>query len=401
VSRFIKKYRITLTALILFIIACLAIEYVTRDIRAFYILKWRMTSGSSKKPRITISPILKAEVEKLTYSDQFVRPNDISKIVLITYKQGFSDQFATKRIQEAAMNNGWEAIVVGNIITEDAKSSNKQIIQLLKPDFVIAMHDVMVVEGTPHYLILHFPDSWFENTNLNNPNYPNILSYSGFLLSFGDERFINQLDHYFASHNKPFHHEQFYFSVSKEDSEFRELDMKRLFFCGTRWDSRRGGTEYKKLFNLLDQAGYFDPYGPKKSWTDIPSYKGPIAFDHKEFLSAIRKSGVGLIFHNKEHYLQNIPSTRIFELSAASAMIISEDMKFIKDNFGDNILYIDPSKSAQEIFVAIDKNMKWIIANPELAREKAKKANAIFQEKFTLEKLLLNVEKMHLKLQAR
>jgi hypothetical protein len=82
-------------------------------------------------------------------------------------------------------------------------------------------------------------------------------------------------------------------------------------------------------------------------------------------------------------------------------MIISEDMKFIKDNFGDNILYIDPSKSAQEIFVAIDKNMKWIIANPELAREKAKKANAIFQEKFTLEKLLLNVEKMHLKLQAR
>nr|MBA2629379.1 hypothetical protein [Rickettsiaceae bacterium] len=101
-SRFIKKYKIALTALILFIIACLAIEYVTRDIRAFYILKWRMTSGSSKKPRIVISPKLKTEVEKLTYSDQFTRSNDISKIVLITYKQGFSDQFSAKRIQEAA-----------------------------------------------------------------------------------------------------------------------------------------------------------------------------------------------------------------------------------------------------------------------------------------------------------
>ena len=73
---------------------------------------------------------------------------------------------------------------------------------------------------------------------------------------------------------------------------------------------RRGGAEYKKLFNLLDQAGYFDAYGPKKSWTDMPSYKGPI---HKEFSSTIHKSGVGLIFHNKEHYLQNIPSTRIFD----------------------------------------------------------------------------------------
>jgi len=241
VSKFIEKYKIVLTALILFIIACLAIEYATRtprDIRAFYILKWRMTSGSSKKPGIAISPKLKTEVKKLTYSEQFARPDDISKIVLITYKQGFSDQFAAKRIQEAAMNNGWEAIVVGNTITKDAKSSNERIIQLLKPDFVIAMHDVMVVEGAPqgtNYLILHFPDSWFENTSLSNPNYPNILSYSGFLLSFGDERFINQLDQYFASHNKPFHHEQFYFSVSKEDSEFRELDMKRLFFCGTRW----------------------------------------------------------------------------------------------------------------------------------------------------------------------
>ncbi len=360
-----------------------------------------MTSGSSKKPRIAISSKLKTEVEKLTYFDQFVRPNDISKIVLITYKQGFSDQFSAKRIQEAAINNGWEAIVVGNITTEDAKSTNERIIHLLKPDFVIAMHDVMVVEGTPHYLILHFPDNWFENTSLSNPNYPNILSYSGFLLSFGDDRFIGQLDQYFAAHNKPFHHEQFYFSVSKEDAEFRELDMKRLFFCGTRWDSRRGGMEYKKLFNLLDQTGYFDVYGPKKSWTDLPSYKGPIAFDHKEFLNAIRKSGVGLIFHNKEHYLQNIQSTRVFELSAASAMIISEDMKFIKDNFGDNILYIDPSKSAEEIFAAIDNNMKWIIANPELAKRKAEKANKIFRENFTIEKLLQNVEKMHRRLQEK
>ena len=45
--------------------------------------------------------------------------------------------------------------------------------------------------------------------------------------------------------------------------------------------------------------------------------------------------------------------------------------------------------------------MKWIKAYPEKAREMARNANKILQEKFALENILLNIEKMHNRIKAQ
>ena len=124
-------------------------------------------------------------------------------------------------------------------------------------------------------------------------------------------------------------------------------------------------------------------------------------FDDSIYFEAVRNSGIVLVVHSKEHYNSNFPTGRIFEAVASSAIVVSDDMKFVKDHFGDNILYYDPSASPEEIFLQIDNHMKWIKANPEKAREMARNANKILQEKFALENILLNIEKMHNRIKAQ
>lgn len=381
------------------LIAVIAIGFWVKDYNTHKNIKLFLKNGKQNELEIIISDKLKKELNNPAYSsgDSFVKPDDISKIIVIyADKHGFNDKFAALKIQIAAQNLGWESVIVRGTKNERAFDAYAKVINYLKPDFTINLHDLIAIDSVPNYLILHFPDEWLANTKSDNLGmYKDILNYDGFLLSFGDDRFVKPLQDYFAENNKDFIYDYFYFSVPGNDVKFHELDYKRLFFCGTRWDKRRG-EDYEGFYNLLDKAGYFDVCGPRGGWKKYPnSYVGVLPLDHNILADKMRKSGVGLVLHSEGHYDQNIPSTRIFELSAASMMIISEDMKFIKDNFGDNVLYIDPSLPPEELFLEIDKHMKWIKANPEKAREMAANSNKIFQEKFILENLLLKVEKMH------
>lgn len=366
--------------------------FATNDYISYRQVKKYLDTNLQDQVKVTVSPRLQKAIKELRYPHRFKKPEDISKIIIINLAGGLGDYFASLRIQKAAENLGWESVIIA--WANQSVDINKRIIDFIQPEFVISQYPVGVVKDIPNYLIVHsepvVPKDFFSSNN----------SYDGFLLSSGDANFVKEISAEFNDHGKPFTYEYFYFSIPENYSQFRELDYSKLYYSGDRWDKLRGGEKFTSFFNLLDQTGYFNVYGPEKIWNKYVSYKGFLPYDDEIFLEAIRSSGIALVIHSNSHFANNLPSAKIFEALASSAMIISDKLKFVQDNFGDNVLYIDPSLPAEELFKQVDGHVKWIHEHPKEAAEKAKNANRIFREKFLLERILQNVEKMHNKIHS-
>ena len=101
------------------------------------------------------------------------------------------------------------------------------------------------------------------------------------------------------------------------------------------------------------------------------------------------------MLHSESHHKYKIPSGRIFEAVAASAVVITDRNPFVMEHFGDSLLYIDQTLSGDEMFNQIDAHVMWIQNHPEEALEMAKRAHQIFEEKFLLEQQLLQFDEFH------
>lgn len=161
-----------------------------------------------------------------------------------------------------------------------------------------------------------------------------------------------------------------------------------LMYCGDKYfeNIRSELDKYKVLWKALDKTGYFFVYGTKHAWENLTSYQGRLPADGKSFVDAINQHGIYLVLHDKKHLKEGVPSGRIFEGAAASAVIISDKHPFVKREFKDSVLYIDETRD--DLFEQIESHMNWIKENPEKAKSKAVKAHSIFLEKFTLEEQL-------------
>src|SRR5207244_4168803 len=153
-----------------------------------------------------------------------------------------------------------------------------------------------------------------------------------------------------------------------------------------------------------DQEGYLDVYGNYRQWHFVPnSWRGFIPYDGESFFKRMKESGVALLFHSLWHLKWGIPTSRIFEALAAGCVIISDKNPFIVRELGDNVLYIDVDHTSErigeEMFRQIHAHMTWILNHSKEAEEKARRAHAIFLEKFTLEKQMGDLIKMHEELQ--
>ena len=104
---------------------------------------------------------------------------------------------------------------------------------------------------------------------------------------------------------------------------------------------------------------------------------------------------MSLLLHHREHLAGGSPTNRIFEAAAANNVIISDAHPFIKQHFGDNVLYIDIDQNAESMFKQVDAHMQWILANPLQAQQKAANCNAIYKQKFILEKQLADLLDLH------
>jgi spore maturation protein CgeB len=146
---------------------------------------------------------------------------------------------------------------------------------------------------------------------------------------------------------------------------------------------------------MLDQLPYFKVWGRKDYFGSLKSYQGIFPEEHKYAIGHVQNDGMILVLHSAEHILSSVPSGRIFEAAAASAVIISDRHPFVVREFGDSVLYIDQNASVEEMYKQIVQHVEWIHSHPKEAEKLARKSHHIFVDKFTLEKQFDKIIEAH------
>lgn len=285
------------------------------------------------------------------------------------------------RIHQAARNLGWEAVEV-------ASSAE---INRFSPDFVIALHFFTPkLTGHATYGCMWNPPSFFEQEDR---YIKNILSYDGYLSSsdhlntwLRDLLYRTRKKHFIAP---------FYTSCHRIPYQPPDLTDPRLLYAGTNWD----GPRYQELFRELDAEPYVDIYGGEAAWSYLKhSYRGLLPFDGSSILTALNRAGVGLCLHKEEHIRCATPSLRIFEIVASGAIAICQEHPFIREAFGDNVLYLDSTPDIDGTTRQISEYVDWITTNQEAALKMSRRAYDIFAESYSLEVLLSGIAPYHQKL---
>lgn len=306
----------------------------------------------------------------------------------------------TRRIEIACMNLGWECkscfggqqfdanegwaldpTAICNCLDDE--------IRQFKPDFTISLKECPIHSAAaPNYLALSGDQSKYFTIAR---DVGNALQYDGILFAAP----INeQLKKYFHRVDKPFHGISWYPSCPR--NTYCPAHPNQIFFCGFQWDWKRNGAEYRKLFSLLDAKGCFVVYGPPSRWQcALHSCKGILPFDGISICRAIREAGIALVLHSPCHLKIGTPAARIFEAVSSGAVVICDLHPFVVREFGDSVLYIDQERGGEELFHQVYSHFEWILSHPDEAEEMARRAHAIFLDKFTLEDQMLILANLH------
>ena len=162
------------------------------------------------------------------------------------------------------------------------------------------------------------------------------------------------------------------------------LDFSGLFYIGANWDGQRHGN----LMQLLEKRVPLRVFGPRDRWTSLASgYVGELPFDGNSVLPAIHRYGAALCLNRAEHSAMGLPSARLFEAVAAGAVAIVEPLPIIREYFGDTVFYVDTELNADDKAEAIGDIWRRIQDDPRRARDMARAAHAIFNDKLSLEGL--------------
>jgi hypothetical protein len=298
--------------------------------------------------------------------------------------QAVAETELSRRIYRAALNLGWNA-------TEAHTAAD---IKAFQPDFVIALHnDSPKLADYPTYGCMWNPLSFFEGTQT---FVQHVLTYDGYLTSSpAVERWLHQILH---TTPKQFFTAPFYTSCSATEYQPPQLETPCLAYLGSNWD----GDRFRELFEALDHQPFMRVYGKADGWTYLTqSYQGSLPYDGVSVLKTLNQAGIGLCLHRAEHRHTALPSMRIFEIVASGAIALCGEHPFIREAFGDSVLYLDPDASADDQLQQITEHMSWIRHHPNDALAMSKQAHAIFQERYALETLLQTILPHHERLVAQ
>ena len=172
------------------------------------------------------------------------------------------------------------------------------------------------------------------------------------------------------------------------------LGDQKLFYAGINWEIVCGRkSRHQDLLKLLDTTGKLRIHGPHifagtKVWKGYQSYVGPIPFDGVSMIHAIHEAGIALVLSSAAHMAAGLMSNRLFESAAAGAVVICDGNSFARRHFGDCLLYIDTDGPVEETFRQVCTHLHWIRTHPDEAIEKARATQAIFNERFRLDRSL-------------
>jgi hypothetical protein len=237
-----------------------------------------------------------------------------------------------------------------------------------------------------YYLAIFHPSHHFfeEDGSLKKP-YQN---YDGYLLTYSP----NKDDPNFANGSRPYL--SWYPTVHFQP--YQRVTPHHLFYLGCMWGDRFNDVNCRKLIHLIDQEPYTQIYGNLAFQALCPKcYSGPLPFDSESVIEKARQCGITLVLHSKEHLLHGLPSGRIFEAAASSSIILSDENSFVRQHFGDAVLYLNTAASPESIHRQIQEHMTWIEAHPEEALAKAQRAHEIYTRDFLLEDQLRRLALFH------
>ncbi|MFI0434495.1 MAG: hypothetical protein ACH350_02050 [Parachlamydiaceae bacterium] len=341
--------------------------------------------------------------------ENLVKDVSFKKYKVLILWSGLGEYEWAKRLEQTSRKIGWECEIRlgeiqlggfeqccltgggGELINQEKNSETlPDLIKRFNPDFIVSLRDENIfTTKIPNYLAISGSNV---KQMLPQPNSGNkIGDFDAYLIA---GRSFDYLKSFTEASGKKFHGIHWYPSVGK--TEYEPVVPKKIFYCGFQWDGKRNGSEYTKMFSLLDLKGYLVVYGPIHRWTCAPnSVQGLLPFDGESIKKAIREAGICLVLHASPHLALGAPSSRIFEAAASCSIIISDKNPFVVQEFGDSVLYIEESDNGEDLFKQVDAHVQWIFSHPKEAEALAKKAHAIFIEKFTLEKQLDDLGQLH------
>jgi hypothetical protein len=287
------------------------------------------------------------------------------------------------RIKSACKNIHWEADVIDiQNPGEHAKKNYDFVINLVPGNY---KHS-----NCKNYLaIFHPKHHYFNKKKFLKAHY---RSYDGYLLTYTPGADGNGKKDFANSDRFPYL--QWYPTVQKQ--EYRVTDPAYLFHICSTWGNRYVDAKFRHLLSLLDKDPHTRLYGSPKVKPLYPrSYQGMIPFDDGSLYERAAQAGVSLVIHSSEHNAHGLPSGRIFEAAASSTVIICDQNSFVRNHFGETVLYINTDENSLSIYNQIQHHLEWIKANKSQALEKAQKAHAIYLEKFLLEDQLLRLGEFH------
>lgn len=263
-------------------------------------------------------------------------------------------------------------------------------------DFVISLlpNNNAINPFCPNYQMIFHPFWYLDDHRQLLPFYE---KYDGYLLTIKDRESIAKG---FKAKHKEFYYIPFYPSVYS--IPYCEVPLDSLVTMIPVWSDRYTDQKFRSLYRYLSDSHFTKFYGVNKN-SDIISegYMGAIPFDGVSVIKVLQQHGIVLIMHSEVHNSEGIPSGRIFEAAAASAVIISDNNPFVREHFGNSVFYIDTAASAEEIFSQISRHMATIFQNPDKAREMAKNAHQVFINKFEMTNQLLQLKALNRKILAK
>ena len=183
------------------------------------------------------------------------------------------------------------------------------------------------------------------------------------------------------------------------------LDKPLMFYCGMNWEKVVHGTNrHEGLFKLLDNTGKVRFYGPEqveawgglRPWDGYRCYQYSIPFDGFSILKEINHCGICLVLSSDIHRRAGAATNRTYEACAAGAVMISDDNPFMLEYFKDAALFIVYNKNdPEDTFRQIMEKYEWVLAHPKESLELAKRAQKIFEEKFSLDIQLERIVERH------
>lgn len=257
------------------------------------------------------------------------------------------------------------------------------------PDFVIPIsYQEPKLTHYPTYGLFAAPTHWIAGS----PRFTrNMFSYDGYLIASPLEKawlqaIYNQLGRKLYSA---------FATLTAPKTTFQKRDYSKAIagYLGVNWD----GMRHQDLFMQLAHTGYIKCFGPQRKWANYPSslYGGPVPFDGVSVLKVYGECGAGLCINHPAFDNEDAPSTRNFEVPAASAAAICSKNPFTLKHFGDTVLYVNNNASTPELAMEIVEKIEWIRSHTPQVQEMVRASHEIFNNKLSMEAVILNILAMH------